>query len=349
MRQAIPDPFVFGQLSLAALHTECHWLCVLEDKTAFAAMENNLSRRDLLKLAAYSGLGTLAANLPAPYYLYQDKTMLKRRILSSAAEMLPVVGLGTWIQFDVGASESEREPLGKVLQRMVEKGGSLIDSSPMYGHAEEVVGDLTTGLALADKFFYATKVWISGEQEGIAQMESSLRKMRRTKMDLMQIHNLLDWEVHLKTLRKWKEEGKIRYIGITHYTVAAHEQLEKIIKTEKIDFVQFNYSIRVRNAETSLLKAAQDKGVSVIINEPFEKGSLFSAVKDKALPYWAAEYDIDSWAQFFLKYILSHPAVTCVIPGTSNPVHLVDNMGAGYGKMPDAAGRKKMVEFMDKL
>lgn len=309
-------------------------------------MNNTLSRRELLKLAGYSGL---AAALPIPRFLEQDKTMLKRRILSSADEMLPVVGLGTWIQFDVGKSEEDRQPLREVLKSMAEHGGKVIDSSPMYGHSEEVVGDLTTGLGLADKFFYATKVWTNGEQEGIKQMQASLRKMRRTTMDLMQIHNLMDWQTHLKTLKKWKEEGKIRYIGVTHYTVASHEQLEKIVKTEKIDFVQFNYSIRVRNAENSLLKAAQDNGVSVIINEPFEKGSLFGAVKGKDLPPWAADYDIKSWAQFFLKFILSHTAVNCVIPGTSNPEHLTDNMGAGYGKLPDEAGRKKMVEWMEKL
>jgi len=309
-------------------------------------MKNNLSRRELLKLAGYSGL---AATLPFSHFLKQNKTMLKRRILSAADEMLPVVGLGTWIQFDVGKSEEDRQPLREVLKSMAEHGGKVIDSSPMYGNSEEVVGDLAAATGLADKFFYATKIWINGEKEGIAQMQASLRKMRRATMDLMQIHNLMDWQTHLKTLKKWKEEGKIRYIGITHYTVQAHEQLEKIVKTEKIDFVQVNYSIRVRNAENTLLKAAQDNGVSVIINEPFEKGSLFRDVKDKTLPEWAADYDIKSWAQFFLKFILSQPAVTCVIPGTSNPKHLVDNMSAGFGKLPDAAGRKKMVEWIEKL
>jgi diketogulonate reductase-like aldo/keto reductase len=309
-------------------------------------MKNSLSRRELLKLAGYTGL---AASLPFADFFKQDKTMLKRRILSSAAEMLPVVGLGTWIQFDVGKAEEDRQPLREVLKKMTELGGKVIDSSPMYGNSEEVVGDLVAATGLADKFFYATKVWTNGEQEGIKQMQASLRKMRRSTMDLMQIHNLMDWQTHLKTLKKWKEEGKIRYIGITHYTVASHEQLEKIVKTEKIDFVQFNYSLRVRNAENSLLKAAQDNNVSVIINEPFEKGSLFSAVKGKDLPAWAADYDIKSWAQFFLKFILSNAAVTCVIPGTSNPEHLADNMGAGYGKLPDEAGRKKMVEFVEKL
>ncbi|MCK6692882.1 MAG: aldo/keto reductase, partial [Thermoanaerobaculia bacterium] len=271
--------------------------------------------------------------------------MLTRPIPSSG-EALPVVGLGTWIQFDVGAAESERQPLREVLQRMADLGGKLIDSSPMYGQSEQVVGDLSVATGLADRFFYATKVWTSGRQAGIDQMEASLRKMQRKTMDLMQVHNLVDWRTHLKTLQQWKDEGKIRYVGVTHYTVSAHEQLEQIIKSHRIDFVQFNYSIRVRNAERRLLDAARDRGVAVIINEPFEKGELFGAVKGKTLPEWAAEYDINSWGQFFLKFILSHPAVHCVIPGTSNPKHAADNMGAGYGRLPDAKGREKMAQVV---
>ena len=312
-------------------------------------MQKTLTRREALKLAGLAGLGAMTAPSSFPLFNNTEPAMLQRRILSSADETLPVVGLGTWIQFDVGDADAERQPLREVLQRMAERGGTLIDSSPMYGKAEEVVGDLTAETGLADRFFYATKVWTSGEQEGIRQMEASLRKMRRPKMDLMQIHNLLDWQTHLKTLRRWKEEGKIRYIGITHYKSSAHEQLEQIVRSEIIDFVQLNYSLRVRDAENSLLRSAQDRGVSVIVNEPFEKGSLFSAVRDKTLPEWAAEYDIQSWAQFFLKFILSNPAVTCVIPGTSNPAHVADNMGAGYGKLPDEAGRKKMVEWAERL
>ncbi len=303
----------------------------------------SMTRRSVLKLAGYAGLG--AATFPLSSLLNMDKAMLTRPIPSSG-EALPVVGLGTWIQFDVGAAESERQPLREVLQRMADMGGKLIDSSPMYGESEQVVGDLTAATGLADRFFYATKVWTSGRQAGIDQMEASLRKMRRKTMDLMQVHNLVDWRTHLKTLQQWKDEGKIRYVGVTHYTVSAHEQLEQIIKSHRIDFVQFNYSIRVRNAERRLLDAARDRGVAVIINEPFEKGSLFSAVKGKTLPEWAAEYDINSWGQFFLKFILSHPAVNCVIPGTSNPKHAADNMGAGFGSLPDAKGREKMAQVV---
>jgi diketogulonate reductase-like aldo/keto reductase len=232
---------------------------------------------------------------------------------------------------------------------MMEKGGSVIDSSPMYGKAETVVGDLTHESEMANQFFYATKVWTSGEESGKAQIHQSFQRLRRPVIDLLQIHNLLDWQTHLKTLRQLKEEGKIRYIGITHYTSAAHSQLEQIIRTEKPDFVQFNYSILERNAERSLLPTAQDQGIAVLINEPFETGHLFKLVKGKPLPEWAADHDIKSWSQFFLKYILSHPAVTCVIPGTSNPKNLAENMEAGSGQLPDEPTRKKMIDFLEHL
>jgi len=271
--------------------------------------------------------------------------MLQRAIPSSG-EQLPVVGLGTWIQFDVGASHPEREALKEVLKHMYAKGGRLIDSSPMYGKAEEATGELVADTKLADHFFYATKVWTSGKKAGIEQMQASLRKMRLQIIDLMQVHNLLDWQTHLNTLQEWKQQKKVRYIGVTHYTTSAHTHLENIVRSQAVDFVQFNYSIRIRNAEKSLLNAARDSGTAVIINEPFETGSLFHIVKGKSLPAWAAEYDINSWGQFFLKYILSHPAVNCVIPGTSDPKHVADNMQAGYGRLPDEKTRKKMVDLI---
>lgn len=271
------------------------------------------------------------------------------RTIPATGEKLPVVGLGTWLQFDVGSGAAAREPLTAVLKNMLEMGGRLIDSSPMYGKAEEVVGDLTSASGNADKYFYATKVWTSGAQNGIHQMNASLQKMRRSRIDLMQVHNLQDWQTHLKTMQQWKEEGKLRYTGVTHYTAAAHDRLEQIVKAKAVDFVQFNYSVRERNAERSLLDTAKDHGVAVIINEPFESGSLFSLVKGKSLPAWAGDYDIKSWGQFFLKYILAHPAVNCVIPGTSNPKHVMDNMGAGYGKLPDEKGRKKMLDLLAQL
>jgi len=280
--------------------------------------------------------------------VYLRKHMLKR-IIPASGEALPVIGLGTWIQFDVGSSAAERQPLTEVLTQMAAHGGSVIDSSPMYGRAEAVVGDLTSKLPVANDFFYATKVWTTGKAQGEQQIQASFYKMRRPVIDLLQIHNLVDWKTHLATLRQLKEEGRIRYIGITHYHRSAHTQLEQVLRAEPIDFVQFNYSIRERHAERSLLAAAQERGVAVIINEPFETGALFAAVKGRALPGWAREYGIFSWSQFFLKYIISHPAVTCVIPGTSNPKNVVDNMEAGVGLLPDDAARRKMVDIMEGL
>jgi len=279
---------------------------------------------------------------------FQTANMLQRAI-PATGELLPVIGLGSWIQFDVAADSPERSALKEVLKTLNEKGGRLIDSSPMYGRSETTIGDLTHDIQLADKFFYATKVWTKGKEEGISQMKVSMQKMRRTKMDLIQVHNLVDWKIHIRTLERWKAEGLIRYSGITHYSTSAHEDLEDILRTGVVDFVQFNYSIGVRNAESSLLKAAKDNGVAVIINEPFESGSLFSKVKGKSLPAWAADYNIRSWAQFFLKYILSHDAVICVIPGTSNPKHAADNMEAGYGEIPDQSVRAKMAIYFDKI
>lgn len=278
----------------------------------------------------------------------KNKEKMMAREIPSSGELIPVIGLGSWIQFDVGASENEREPLRKVLKRMIDYGGKAIDSSPMYGNAEKTIGDLTNEINLANEFFYATKVWTSGEQNGIKQMSESMQKMKRTKMDLMQIHNLVDWEVHLRTLRKWKNEGKIRYIGSTHYTDSAHESMRKIIESAEIDFIQINYSISDRNAEYTLFDTAIENQVGVIVNQPFGSGSLFKNIKNKALPEWAAEYNIKTWAQFFLKFIISHPAVTCVIPGTSDPENLVDNVMAGYGKMPDEKTREEMVKIFSK-
>ena len=269
--------------------------------------------------------------------------MLQRKI-PSTGELVPVVGLGSWATFD-----RESGAIRDVMKLFPEHGGRLIDTSPMYGNAENLIGKLSAELNISDTLFYATKVWTSGREEGIHQMESSRRKLRRDQVDLIQIHNLVDWKTHLRTLRKWKEEGKVRYIGVTHYTVSAHSTLEPIIKTEELDFVQFNYSIRVTNAEKNLLPIAKDRGVAVLINEPLEKGSLFNLVRGKALPPWAAENDIHSWAAYFLKYIIAHPAVTCVIPATSNPNNLLDNLNAGEGKLPDEKLVKMMREFIRKL
>ena len=308
-------------------------------------MEQLFSRREIIKSIGVASSAMLLH--PISSHAQTSQQMLLQRAIPASGEKIPVIGLGSWQQFDVGQNAAERTPLMEVLKKMEEFGGKVIDASPMYGRAEQVIGDLTQTLKINDKFFLATKVWTTGKQQGIDQMNDSLRKMGRKKLDLMQIHNLQDWQTHLKTLKDWKEQGKVKYIGITHYTDSAHARLEQIVKSKEVDFVQFNYSIRSRNAEKSLLSAAKDNNVAVIINEPFEQGALFRATKGKELPAFAADYDIKSWAQYFLKYIVSHDAVTCAIPGTSDVKHLVDNLGAGLGKMPDAVGRKKMLDWIE--
>lgn len=274
---------------------------------------------------------------------------ITERIIPSSGEKIPAIGMGTWQTFDVGNSSSQREKLEEVLQLFVDQGGKLVDSSPMYGSSEEVVGELAAKLGLHASLFMATKVWTRGEEKGRQQMQNSMDLLKVPVLDLMQVHNLVDYKAHLKTLRAWKEEGKIRYIGITHYTTSAYPELMKVMKEFPVDFVQFNYSIQTREAENSMLPFAADQGAAVIINRPFEGGSIFSRVKGKDLPAWAADFDCRSWGQFFLKYIISHPAVTCAIPATDNPKHLKDNMGAAYGSLPDEALRKKMVEYFSSL
>jgi diketogulonate reductase-like aldo/keto reductase len=267
------------------------------------------------------------------------------RMIPSTGEALPVIGLGTWQTFDV-APESNTEKLQQVLTEFETSGARLIDSSPMYGRSEDMIGRLTSGTRQGADFFYATKVWTTGKAEGIRQMEESFRRFRRPVIDLMQIHNLVDWKTHLETLRAWKEEGRIRYIGITHYTDEMHGELEKIIATVPLDFVQFNYSIFDRHAEGRLLPAAAHHGVATLINRPLGVGKALEQVRGKSLPAWAQEYGIESWSQYFLKFLISHPAVTCVIPATGNPAHMSDNLKAGSGTLPDAGGREKMGAYL---
>ncbi len=305
---------------------------------------NQISRRRALK---YLALGSAGLSLPGISFGATKEIM--KKAIPSTGEKVGVVGLGTWQTFDVGGSSSAREPLKEVLKVLVENGGSVIDSSPMYGSSEQVVGDLTKELDIVDPIFYATKVWTTGESRGKSQMQSSMKKMGANPMDLMQIHNLQDWKTHIKTLYDWKERGLIRYIGITHYVNSAHSELERIIKSEDIDFLQVNYSINSRNAERSLLPTAQDKGVAVLTNMPYSSGSLFRKTKGKELPAWATEFDCKSWGQFFLKYLISNPAVTCVIPGTSKPHHMKDNVGAGHGRLPSQAHRRKMRELINSI
>ncbi len=271
------------------------------------------------------------------------------RVIAKSGEAVPAIGLGTYRTFDVGTDTRERAGLLEVLRRFTDVGGRVIDSSPMYGRAETVVGDLAAAAGVEQELFYATKVWIDGRDTGIRQMKQSMRRMRVERMDLMQIHNLVDWRTHLRTLRAWKGEGRIRYIGITHYSNDAFDELAAIMRREAIDFVQFPYNILNRTAERTLLPLAAQLGIAVLVNEPFEQGGLFRLVRGKPLPAWAAEFECRSWAQFFLKYILGNSAVTCPIPATSKPEHLADNMQAGMGALPSEAQRQKMVKHMEGL
>ena len=303
----------------------------------------DLGRRDALRLlgtslAAFASVGLDPAlgadSVPAA-------SIVGRRIPSSG-EKLPVIGIGTWQTFDVGATAAERAPLEEVLRTFAEMGGKVVDSSPMYGNSEEVTGDIAARLGLHGKLFIATKVWTSGRQAGIEQMEESMRKLRANPIDLIQVHNLVDVDTHLDTLRGWKREGRVRYIGVTHYTAGGHDAVARIIDSQPIDFVQINYSVGEREAERRVLPLALDHGVAVIANRPFAAGELFRRLRSKPLPEWATEIDCESWAQLLLKFIVSNPAVTCAIPATSKVAHLRDNMKAGYGRLPDEKLRARI-------
>jgi diketogulonate reductase-like aldo/keto reductase len=270
------------------------------------------------------------------------------RPIPRGGESLPVVGLGTWQTFDA-ANEAAMAPLRDVLAEFVRLGGRVIDSSPMYGRAESVAGELGADLGIQKQLFIATKVWTRGREAGVKQMEESFRRLRTQRMDLMQVHNLLDWETHLRTLRAWKSQGKIRYIGVTHYTENAYAELESVLRKEELDFVQLNYSISERAAERRLLPLAAERGLAVLANRPLAEGGLFRKVSGKPLPEWAAEFGAATWAQFFLKFVLGQSAVTCAIPATSRVEHLKDNMRAAVAPLPDNAMRKRMADYIDKL
>jgi len=272
------------------------------------------------------------------------------RPIPSTGEAMPVVGLGTWPVFDVGNDEAVRAPLRDVVKLLVAGGGRMIDTSPMYGRSEGVVGDIVAELGLRKDVFLATKVWISGRQQGIDQMARSAALLKSPVIDLMQIHNLVDWRTQLATMRDMKANGKLRYIGITHYTTGALSELARILNSEDgIDFVQMGYSLATREAETRLLPVAARRGAAVIVNQPFEQGDLFRKTRGKALPDWAAEFDCASWAQLFLKYLLGNPAVTVVIPATDKPDHMADNLKAGYGRLPDTTQREQIKKLWDSL
>src|SRR6184192_291909 len=303
-----------------------------------------MKRREAVKLIGGTTAGLL---LPIGARAASQSSIMITRSIPFSGEKLPVIGLGTWSVFDVDLTPANRTQLGEVLAVLVKHGGRVVDSSPMYGRAEGVVGELAAQLHLLDSLFIATKVWTRGKEAGIAMMQRSMARCR--KIDLMQVHNLVDVETHMSSLRKWKTTGRIRYTGITHSQARGFYEVERTMRSEKPDFVQINYSVMEPEAAQRILPLAQELRMAVIVNRPFGGGSLFQRVRAKQLPDWAAEFDCRSWAQFFLKWIVAHPAVTCVIPATNNPRHLEENMQAGVGRLPDAKMRQRMVQFVSGL
>jgi diketogulonate reductase-like aldo/keto reductase len=307
------------------------------------AMHDTISRRRAAKL-----IGATAASVFLPLEtsrIYAAEESRLMRSIPSTGEKLPVIGLGSATTFDVRPGSPQIKPLAEVLSLFVKRGGKVIDSSPMYGFAEGVIGDLATKARLHNSLFIATKVWTVGKQEGIAQMQRSLERFQTRTIDLMQVHNLSNVETQMGSLREWKAKGKIRYTGITYSEDRGFAEVEKVMKVQKPDFVQINYSLVDRGAAQRILPLAQELRMGVIINRPFGGGGIFKVISAKPLPAWAAEFDCHSWAQFLLKWIVAHPAVTCVIPATNSPQHLEDNMGAGVGRLPDAKTRQRMASL----
>jgi len=274
---------------------------------------------------------------------------MSRRAIPATGELLPVIGVGTWQTFDVGDDAAARAPLREVLATTAASGGRVIDSSPMYGRSEAVVGALLAELNAAAPFFMATKVWTAGREAGLRQMEQSFTRLRTRRIDLMQVHNLVDTATHTKTLQAWKSEGRIRYLGITHYSASAYAEVERLLKSGAYDFLQINYSLAEREAERRLLPLAQERRVAVLVNRPFAEGALFSRSKGRPLPEWAAELGARSYAQLFLKWILGHPAVTCVIPASAKVAHAKDNLAAGFGAPLDATQRQRISDFLERM
>ena len=308
-------------------------------------MQPRLSRRRFLQATAVaSALSPFASSCLAA----TQSDPIKKKIPSSG-EKLSVIGLGTSRTFDVSADAAVQSPLLEVMRAFFDNGGQLIDSSPMYGSAEAVTGTLLQAVDNKASLFTATKVWTYGKIEGIEQMERSMQRLEVERIDLMQIHNLRDWQVQLETLQEWKTQGRIRYIGITTSHGRYHDELETILLNQPLDFVQFSYNIGNRDAEQRLLPIAHERGIATLINRPYQRGSLFRKVKGQPLPDWASEFDCASWGQFFLKFIASHPDVTCIIPATSKLKHMVDNMAAGYGRLPDAQLRERMIKTIEAI
>jgi diketogulonate reductase-like aldo/keto reductase len=305
-------------------------------------LTKDLSRTSFLRLAAGVGAALISPTFALAQTRNERETMLKRPIPSSG-EPLPVIGCGTYVGFDVDADSPKVKSLADVIRTLRDFGGKLFDSSPMYGRAEAVLGALLAEAPDPERSFIATKVWTRGRQAGITQMERSFALLKVKRIDLMQVHNLVDWQMHLATLRRWKQDGRIRYFGVTHYTASAYDELEAVMRKETLDFVQLNYSIDDRAAERTLLPLAADRGAAVLVNLPFGGGGLLRRLSNRPLPDWAGEIGCTSWAQILLKFVLAEPAVTCVIPGTGNPTHMADNCQAGTGMLPDAALRKRII------
>lgn len=306
-----------------------------------------IKRRQLLQISAglliSQALGLRAEASASP------TLRLIQRAIPSSGELLPVIGMGTSRTFDTEGDPASLATLQEVLQAFFDGGGTVIDSSPMYGNSESRVGDVLRALPQRPKLFAATKVWTTGRQQGIAQMEESARRMNVERFDLIAVHNLQDWQTHLETLKNWKAEGKVRYIGITTSHGRDHEEFLQVMRTQPLDFVQFSYNIEDRAAERELLPVAAERGIATMINRPYQRGALFTRSRGKELPALAAELDCSSWGQFYLKYILGHPAVTCIIPATASVHHMVDNMRANFGRLPDARQRAEMLRLFEHL
>jgi diketogulonate reductase-like aldo/keto reductase len=294
------------------------------------------NRREVLAAAACSALPNISFG--------EEAVEMRTAIIPSTAERLPVIGLGTYSVFDVESTATEIASKREIMRLLIANGGSVVDTSPMYNRSEKVIGDVVNAGIDRRKLFLATKVWTNGRGAGIAQMQRSAELMNTEVIDLMQVHNLRDTEVHMKTIREWQQDERIRYSGITHYTASALDALEREMKEYRPQFIQINYSLGERDAEERILPLAQDMGIAVLINRPFQSGRLFRAVAGESLPGFASEF-AESWGQFFLKFIVSHPAVTCAIPATSKSHHMIDNLGAGFGQLPDRKTRERMLNY----
>ena len=309
----------------------------------------HIGRRSFLKSVSGLALTPFMSLSPLNSAFADDHSNILRKVIPGTKEQIPIIGMGTWLTFSVGGDLDDRARCVKILQAFFARGGGMVDSSPMYGSSQEVIGHCLAKIKSHPGLFAATKVWILGKKFGISQMESAEELWGVKQFDLMQIHNMLSWETHLETLKEWKAAGRIRYIGITTSHGRRHAKLEKALMREDFDFVQLTYNMIDREVEQRLLPLAKERGIAVIINRPFQRGGLFDEIEDKPLPDWAKEIECENWAQFFLKFIVSHPAVTCAIPATTQVAHMHENMGAAFGTLPDKELRKRMLKYFEQV